>query len=276
MTIRDEPKIDAHCHVFDPVRFPYADNTFYGPSGQEIGTAAQLGQVFDCHGVRHGLLVGPNSGYEQDNRCMLDAIAQGNGRFKGIAVVPNDIAASSLERLRDAGIVGVAFNATHHGVDYYLQAAALLERLEALDMCVSLQVERDQLVALGPMLERAGVRVLIDHCGRPAPEDGLDQPGFRALLALGRTTRVFVKLSGYAKFSHCAHPYPDAGRYVDALLDAFTPDRSMWASDWPFLRAPERVDYGPLLKLIEILVPDPGDRRKVLWETPRRVLGFGG
>ena len=53
-----------------------------------------------------------------------------------------------------------------------------------------------------------------------------------------------------------------------ALVDAFTLDNCVWGSDWPFLRAPERVDYGPLLKLVERLFPDPADRRKMLWETP--------
>ena len=32
------------------------------------------------------------------------------------------------------------------------------------------------------------------------------------------------------------------------------------------LRATERIDYGLLLKLVEILFPDPDDRRKLLWE----------
>jgi predicted TIM-barrel fold metal-dependent hydrolase len=61
---------------------------------------------------------------------------------------------------------------------------------------------------------------------------------------------------------------------VHALLEAFTPDRCMWGSDWPFLRAPERIDYGLVLVLVERLIPDPGDRRKVLWDTPMRLFGF--
>ena len=61
---------------------------------------------------------------------------------------------------------------------------------------------------------------------------------------------------------------------MQALLEAFTPDRCMWGSDWPFLRAPERIDYGLVLALLERLIPDPGDRRKVLWDTPMRLFGF--
>ena len=274
MTSYDEPKVDCHCHVFDPAHFPYGANTFYRPAGQEIATASQLMQMHDAYGVRYGLLVGPNSGYEQDNRCMLDAIARGGGRYKGIAVVANDIDEASLAALADAGVIGVAFNATHHGVARYLAAGDLLAKLRALDLCVSLQVQHDQLVALGPFLARAGVRVLVDHCGRPTPEAGLGQPGFQALLRLARSGRAFVKLSGYAKFSREAHPYRDVRPYVDALLDAFTPARTLWASDWPFLRAPERIDVGPLLALAESLLPDARVRRAVLWETPCALLRF--
>jgi len=275
MSIYDEPKVDCHCHVFDPARFPYGEDSVYRPAGQEIGTAAQFTRVLDAYGVRFALLVGPNSGYEQDNRCMLDAIAHGRGRFKGIAVVPNDTGDAALRALKVAGIVGVAFNATFHGVDYYRDTAPLLDRLAALDLCVSLQVQHDQLVVLAPMFERSEVRVLIDHCGRPAPSAGLHQPGFRTLLRLAQTGRVYAKLSGYVKFAQAPFPYDDARPYVEALLDAFTPDRFMWASDWPFLRAPERIDYGPLLHLIERFVPDAAERRRVLFETPCRVLGFG-
>ena len=35
-----------------------------------------------------------------------------------------------------------------------------------------------------------------------------------------------------------------------------------------------RLDYGPLLTLIEHLVPEPTDRSKLLWRTPNRLFGF--
>src|SRR5690242_14221272 len=104
MTVFDEPKIDCHNHVFDPARFPYAADVAYRPAGAEIATAAQHRNLFDAYGVRHALVVGPNSGYGVDNRCLLDVIAQGGGRFKGIAVVPNDLDREGLERLKAAGV----------------------------------------------------------------------------------------------------------------------------------------------------------------------------
>jgi predicted TIM-barrel fold metal-dependent hydrolase len=274
MGIFDEPKIDCHVHVLDPVAFPYRADTHYRPAGQETNTARQLLQLLDTYGTRHALIVGPNSGYGLDNRCLLDAIGKSEGRCKGIAVVANDIGLDELAALRAAGIVGVAWNVTHYGLDYYADAAPLLARLAALDMFVDVQVEHDLLIPMLPMLADSGVRILIDHCGRPTPAAGLHQPGFRALLDLATTRRAFVKLSGYVKFSTEPLPYADARPCVDALIEAFTPDGCMWASDWPYLRSPVHVDYGMLLQVVADLFPDPVHRRKVLWDTPNTLFGF--
>ena len=274
MSIFDEPKIDCHVHVLDPLRFPYAADTHYRPAGQETGTFEQLRGVMDAYGARHALIVGPNSGYGLDNRCLIDALRRSEGRCKGVAVVRNDASDEALRALKAEGIVGIAWNVTHYGVRYYDDAGPLLERLRALDLFVQLQVEHDQLVALRPMVERCGVRVLVDHCGRPTASQGVGQPGFQALLALARTGRCYVKLSGVMKVSREAYPYEDARPYFEALLGAYTPDACMWASDWPYLRAPARVDYGVLLRHIERLLPDSEARRRVLWGTPNALFGF--
>jgi len=274
MSVFDEPKIDCHNHVLDPLSFPYAADATYRPAGQEIGTVAQLAAVLEAYGVRHALIVGPNSGYGNDNRCLLDAIARNGTRHKGVAVVRPDADAGELENLRAGGIVGVTMNATYHGEAYFADAGPLLARLAALDLFVQVQVERDQMVSLAPLLLRSGARVVIDHCGRPAPEAGIGQPGFKAVLELARSGRACVKLSGYAKFSRLPYPYPDVRRYVDALVDAYTLDACVWGSDWPFLRATQRLDYGPLLKLVEILLPDRASRQKLFWDTPRALFGF--
>jgi predicted TIM-barrel fold metal-dependent hydrolase len=274
MSVFEEPKIDCHVHVLDPARFPYRVDTHYAPRGQEIGTPAQLAQVMDAYGTRHALLVGPNSGYGLDNACMLDTIARGAGRYKGIAVVANDTPLDELHALKHAGVVGVAWNVTHYGVDYYRDAKPLLEKLVALDMLVDIQVEHDQLVLMMPMLADSGVRLLVDHSGRPTVDAGLDQPGFRALLELGATRRAFVKLSGFAKFSREPAPHEDTWPFVKALVDAFTLDHCLWASDWPYLRASAHVDYGVLLRLAFTLFPNAADRRKLLWDTPRELFGF--
>jgi predicted TIM-barrel fold metal-dependent hydrolase len=275
MSIFKAPKIDCHVHVLDPVNFPYGKDIEYKPSGQEIGTPSQLRQVMQTNGVSHALLVQPNSGYGSDNSCMLDTIARGGGRFKGIAIIAFDADLAALHELKAQGIVGAAFNPTFHGIDYYKRSADLIGKLAQLDMFLQIQSEHDQLSMFVPWIEAMPIRVLIDHCGRPTPEAGLDQPGFKALLRLTATQRVSVKLSGYSKFSQVPYPFDDTWPFVRAIVDAFTLDRCLWASDWPYLRAPQRQDYGPLLELAQMLFPDPAERRRLFCDTPRRLFGFG-
>jgi predicted TIM-barrel fold metal-dependent hydrolase len=270
----EEPKIDCHVHVLDPARFPYGANTHYRPMGQELGTPAQLAQAMEAYGTRHALLVGPNSGYGLDNSCMLDTIACAPDRYKGIAVVANNVTIEELQQLKAAGVVGVAWNVTFYGVAYYRDAQPLLEKLAALDLFLDIQVKDDQLVQMVRLLAHSPVRILIDHCGLPTVDAGLAQPGFRAVLELGATRRAFVKLSGFVKFALEPAPYKDAWPFVRALIDAYKLDHCLWASDWPYLRAPARVDYGVLLNLALALFPNAADRRKLMWDTPRSLFGF--
>ncbi len=210
--------VDCHVHVFDPARFPYAPDAHYSPSGQELGTPARLAGVLDAHGVDHALLVGPNSGYGEDNRLLLDSLVAGDGRYRGMAVVHNDISRAELARMQAVGVVGVTLNAALLGVGHYAEAGALLGHLEALDMIADVQVVDDQLLAMAPLLERAGVRVHVDHCGRPDPGAGPAAPGFRELLRWGRSGRAVVKLSGCVKVSREPYPHRDLRPFVDALL----------------------------------------------------------
>src|SRR5215510_11061022 len=274
MRIFEQPKIDCHAHVFDPRNFPYGADTAYRPSGQEIGTAAQLRQVMKTYGVRHALLVQPNSGYGGDNSCMLDAIARGEGLFKGVAIVDLDAEASTLERLRSRNIVGAAINPTFHGNDYYRDCVGLMKRLADLDMFFDLQVEHDQFLTYAPWIRDIPVKVLIDHVGRPTPAAGTNEPAFAAMLRLADSGRVSVKLSGYSKFAERPYPFEDCWPHLNAIVDAFTVEQCIWASDWPFLRAPERQDYGPLVELAGRLFPAESDRNALFWTTPNRLFKF--
>ena len=183
VTIFDEPKIDCH-HLLDPAHFGYAPTAWYHPVANEQGTAHQLIDMLNAYGCRHALVVGPNSGYDTDNRCLLDFLDRGNGRFRGVAVVDNDTSRAELERLRDRGVVGTTMQAALLGVEAFCGTEPLQRDLADLDMFADVQMEADQLVEMAPLLEPSGMRVLIDHCGRPVPSAGPNQPGFRRLLDL--------------------------------------------------------------------------------------------
>ena len=273
MGILSDRKIDSHCHVLDPARFPYHPDVAYRPVGQEMGNATYFKELMDCYAVQHALLVGPNSGYATDNSCLLDAIANSNSRFRGIAVVPNDCSDTQLDALQAQGVIGIAFNPSLMGCDFYANLEPLLMRLKNREMWAQFQVEKDLLLPFLPMLNRVNGKILIDHCGRPDLQQGIEQAGFQALLALGREGRAVVKISGYAKFSQLAYPFADVQPFVDALLKNFGTHNCVWASDWPYLKAPYRLDYGPMLKVFESQFSE-SERSTMLWDAPMQHFKF--
>jgi predicted TIM-barrel fold metal-dependent hydrolase len=268
--------VDSHVHVLDVERFPLSNPEGYVPQANECGTAYELRTTLDAHGFTHALLVNPFAGYATDNRCMLDAIEGSAGRYKGVALVGHDTDDAAFQRLTDGGVIGARFNTLFAGSTSLHGAAGerLLQRIKAHGWFAQIYYHDDGLVQLLPILHKAGVRIVVDHCGCPDPSLGVAQPGFQALLELGRGGAALIKLSGAFRYSRQSWPYRDTEPYIEALIDAFTLERCVWGSDWPFVRVPKRMDYGPGAKLLERWLPEHADRHKVLWETPSRWFGF--
>lgn len=267
--------IDSHCHVFDPARFPFAADAAYKPPPAEQGTAEQFAALLDANGIAHALLVNPTSGYGYDNRYLVATLRAANGRFRGIARVRPDVEGAELASLADAGVIGIRLDLISDGVALLQHKAIeqLFEQVRALRWQVHVQCEKDQLAQAAPALLGAQVPLVVDHCGRPDAARGLEQPGFQALLQLGREGHA-VKLSGPFRFSARPSPYEDVVPFIDALLETFTPARCVWGSDWPFLRMQDRPDYGSVLAMSRRWLPEEDARRAVLSDTPARLFGF--
>jgi predicted TIM-barrel fold metal-dependent hydrolase len=267
--------VDAHAHVFCGDSYPYSPDALYQPHPSQAGTAAKFRAVLDAHGFTHGLLVGAGP-YGADNRCMLAAIAESGGRFKGIALVKSDAPDRALAALAAQGVVGIRMNLMGYGMRPLIEPGAdrLLARVKEMQWFLQIHCQQDELAEAAPILRKAGVRIMVDHFGRPDVKRGVAQPGFQTLLEFGRAGNAVIKLSGPFRSSVAGYPYRDVDPFIAAAIAAFTLDNCVWGSDWPFVRMDERMDYGPGLACLQRWLPDAGDRQKVLWETPARLFGF--
>ena len=267
--------VDSHAHVFCGDRFPLAPNPYYTPHPDQMGDAKRFAAVLDAHGLTHGLLVGAGP-YDSDNRCMLAAMAEHRGRFKGIALVKTDITDRELASLKDAGVVGIRFNVMHHGVRLFTEPGAdkLLARLKEMGLYLQIHSQKDDLIEAASMMRKTGVRLMFDHIGRPDLNQGVKGKGYQTLLDFGRDGEHVVKLSGPFRSSAEGPPWVEVDPFMHAAIEAFTLDRCVWGSDWPWVRMDERVDYGPVYACLNRWLPDEKDRQKVLWDNPSRLFGF--
>lgn len=269
------PACDSHLHIFDIGRFPVPETATYVPPPAEHGAVEDLIALHDAHGITHALLVQPSSGYGLDNACMLHAIEAGGGRFRGLAQITPDASEDDIARLAGQGCIGVRLDLASKGMVQLerWRDAGLFARLRKAGWAVGVLARGAQWVEAAPALLRAEVRLMVDHCGLPDVNAGTDAPGFRAVLDLLREGAA-VKLSGADRWGFGAYPYAGADPFVAACLEAAAPENVLWGSDWPFVRAPRRVDYGPVRGLLDRWVTDTAMRQRILWDNPKQWFRF--
>jgi predicted TIM-barrel fold metal-dependent hydrolase len=268
--------VDCHAHIIDPARFPFAGARGYKPRPDESGTREEFCVVLDRHGVGRALLV-QLSGYGTDNAAILDAVKAYRGRFKAIAVIDPDASDRTLEDLAAAGVVGVRFNLVSYEPEALLRrdAPRLLERLKALGWFAQVYADDAQWPLAAAVLQRSGIRVLVDHFGVRDIAGGIGHAGFQSVLALGREGKAAVKFSSLFRVSRALKGFHDLDPFVEELLDAFGVAGCIWGSDWPFINVPRRPSYADVMAPLSRWLPDHGDRERVLADNPRRLFGMG-
>lgn len=133
-----------------------------------------------------------------------------------------------------------------------------------------------------------GLTMVIDHLGvsqspvsppRPDPWDKL--PG---ILSLAQFPNVFVKFSGAPTLSREPFPHKDLWPNLHKIVNAFSPDRLFWGSDFTRMRSRPAPEGGPaprsewrfysdaLNYLRDTNELSESDKEKVLGGSIRRVL----
>jgi 2-pyrone-4,6-dicarboxylate lactonase len=121
---------------------------------------------------------------------------------------------------------------------------------------------------------RLPVPVVIVHMGRIDASLGLDQPAFRALLALLADTNVWVKVSGSDRITCQGPPYSDAVPFARKLVAEFG-DRCVWGTDWPHPNHQGPIpDDGMLVDILTEIAPSDPARQAVLVDNPKRFYRF--
>jgi len=280
---------DCDVHIIGPAaQYPMSAQRAYTPPEASVADPIETRRQL---GISRNVLIQP-SFYGTDNRCMLDAMALLGDTARGIAVVAPDIGASELAGLDAQGVRGIRIN-LESGANRDPKAAAaaldeMAKRITHLGWHIQIYAALPVIAALGNRIAALPVDVVIDHFGLAQARDGVDQPGFAALLDMVRSrksslNKTYVKLSAPYRISQ-ASGYADVAPIARALIAA-APDRMLWASDWPHTdRVPGRgpldlhpfrtIDGPAALALLSEWCGDKNIERTILVETPARLYRF--
>ncbi|KJC39737.1 membrane protein [Bradyrhizobium sp. LTSP849] len=263
------PTIDTHAHVFHR-GLKLAPGRRYAPD-YDAPLSLYLEQL-DHNGMSNGVLVQP-SFLGTDNSYLVECLKQTSGRLRGIAVVDLAVSADELRALDRAGVVGIRLNLVGQPLPDLTAAEwkMLLAQVKAMGWQVEIQRNASDLAVLAPQLIDHGVTVVFDHYALPDPKLGVADPGFRSVLKLGATKKIWVKIS--APYRNGAAGENFAKEAYPLLRNAYGLDRLLWGSDWPHTQFEAAQTYEKNRQFLDVLIADPGERTLVL-ASPYQLFRF--
>ncbi|KAB5607916.1 amidohydrolase family protein [Bifidobacterium jacchi] len=261
--------IDAHVHVWDPVRqrMPWLD-----AADSRLNRRFTLGELAACYrpfarlGVRFVGAVYVE--IDCDDPLQEDRLIAADGDRRWLAkVMRADVCAGSAMRvpLLAAGVRDpLHVPSSEVGrclADGFIAGLEALGRAELpFDACV----RRGELADLAEAHERSPQTVIVlDHMGNVTPAT-FDGEYRRVMQRLAAVPTTYLKVSGY--------PTADRG-FVRELL-AFSRetfgDRRMYASNWPVVES-----YATFAEHLETLLDEEGVNKTLFADAAARVYGIG-
>ena len=116
---------------------------------------------------------------------------------------------------------------------------------------------------------------VLDHMAKPRIAEGLISPWREDLLELASARNVLCKLSGMVTEAEWNQWTPaEFVRYLDSVVEAFTPERLMIGSDWPVCLL--SADYAATMRIVIEYVQQfsPEARSGILGENCARFYGL--
>jgi predicted TIM-barrel fold metal-dependent hydrolase len=255
--------VDTHAHAYT-LDMPLSPTAWHRPAHD--APIENYIRELDTHGITHAVLAGASI-YGDYNDYQIAALRK-YPRLRGTVILNNPATDRYiLEMMKADGVVGVRFQRRNVASPPDLSSPEyklLLRRIADLGWHAHI-LENDGERIIKPIadLEASGVRLVIDHFGRPDPAKGVNCEGFKAVLRSVEKGNTWVKLSA----SYRLASRETAKALAAELLKTAGPERLLWGSDWPFAAFEDQVTYADTVRDFFDWIPDPAARRKIGGET---------
>ena len=237
--------IDIHPHIIasDTKRYPLAPLGGHQSDWSRTRpvTTEQMIAAMDQAGVAKAAIVQASTCYGHDNSYVADAVAAHPDRFTGVFSV-DVLAADAPERMRHwvgkklTGMRLFTIGSTMPDQASWLDDPKSFPAWQCageLGLSICLQMSAKAFPQMIRMIERfPKVRVILDHMGRPALEDGPPYALAESLFALARYPNVFLKLT-QRNFTESRKGKATPETFFPKLVSTFGASRIAWGSNYP-------------------------------------------
>lgn len=263
--------VDTHFHVFESADSAALDpnRRYEPPTARETDYLA----LAKRHSISHAVLVQP-SVYGTNNLPLVRMLKL-HPNWRGIAVVPHNTSAHSLNLLHKAGVRGLRLNLVQGGGPGLAHLVSLVPQLQRLNWHVQVVGSGDRLISAIEVVAAAGATVVVDHFGWPDVTAGVRAASNRNLIEVLNTYGCWVKCSAAYRLSAKEAPYMDLAPFVHALAN-YSADRLLWGSDWPHPghRGKQPIFSEQVNALCAWLGGDERMQNMILSQNPAKLYGL--
>jgi 2-pyrone-4,6-dicarboxylate lactonase len=265
---------DCHIHLFGPAsKYPFDPGSRY--ISQDALPEDNI-RLQDVLGLSHAVVVS-GGGYGRTYRHLVDVLERFPERFRGVALLPDEMPDAEFARLTRLGVRGLRFVSPAHGAHLPHVSEEMAQRAFEHGWHVQFYPAAGDLGEFADLLLALPNEIVLDHFAAVPAAGGTDQPAFRTLLRMLDSGRVWVKISGPMRCTKQDFPYREVTPMAQALI-RHAPERLVWGSDWPHVNMNNRQmpNDGDLVDLFAEWTPDAATRDRILVDNPRRLYGFPG
>lgn len=274
--------VDTHMHVWkiDPPRYTLEQTLADVPLPTEDAPIEDVLADNAAAGIAHTVLVQPStSGW--NNRYVVESAAARPRLFAAHGLIDPDSRtnAADLRAWMAAGMAGSRFNMVRDRDPAWVNAPrnhAFWETAQELGAVINVQMHPPQAWRLLDIAGRyPGVKVIVDHLGKPDIAEPPPYPQFAHILALSDLPNTYVKISALSLASRSKeYPYRDVFPWVKMLYEAFGPSRLLWGTGYPGARRslPLDKELAIITQHLPFLLDD--DQQWILGRTAMTIWPF--
>jgi predicted TIM-barrel fold metal-dependent hydrolase len=195
-----------------------------------------------------------------------------NPKLRGTVILEPTVDQYSLKQMSKDGIVGVRlpYISMEKLPDLSsFEYRKLFKRFADLNWHVHLHIDGPRIPLVLPFLEKSGVKIVLDHFGRPDELKGIHCEGFQMMMRSMEKGNTWVKVSAAYRLGK-----KNTMEYGAELLRNFGADRLLWASDCPYAGFEDQVTYQETIDDIKSWVSNPSDLSKIYGENALKLYYF--
>ncbi|MBI4909129.1 MAG: amidohydrolase [Acidobacteria bacterium] len=281
MAPQSSPIIDTHLEVWS-FQFPFSHPERGANLNVKIEAPIenQVSQMRDF-GLKYAVLINPRY-YGWNNNYVAHCLKQFPKLFVAHGLIqPEDpeVAGKLRDWMKEHGFQGMRFSPIYHPKSTWLNSSEhypLWKEAERLQAVFNYYILPHQMPMLEDMAGRfPGVKIIIDHAGKPDLKAKDCWPEFRKMFRLKKFPQVWISSSEPYEMSELKrYPYEDTLPFYKAIYEEFGPRQLVWGTGYPRPRwdLPMDMELEFVNRICDFY--RPADRALLLGQNALRIWRF--